>query len=230
MGRWNPIAFGLLCLVSGCADPAPPRPAPERGVKTVSAASVKPKASAPQPLVAPAANAEHDHGVLMAVLLDLLGDAGKDSPLEMFGGPPPKIAFSNAAVESAPSLEDVLRHVDEVDLGDAGHLSNEQLARAKEAAAMLGERCRARRPFAPIVSRDGRIRVRNQDSPIRSDDPFDHVRPVEAWPPGYTADGRLAVVRLVMPWSGWHVAMGTFVLEDLGGRWTVRLRRYTYYP
>jgi hypothetical protein len=49
-----------------------------------------------------------------------------------------------------------------------------------------------------------------------------------AFPPGYSKDGRLALVLISFPWSI-HTASGTYVLAFGKGRWQVRLRDFAHF-
>jgi hypothetical protein len=53
-------------------------------------------------------------------------------------------------------------------------------------------------------------------------------RPINLWAPGYSHDGRIAVVSVHIPMAD-HGADGTFVLTVVDGNWAVRLRQFRYY-
>ncbi len=52
-------------------------------------------------------------------------------------------------------------------------------------------------------------------------------RPIFTWLPGYSRDGRLALVRFVVP--GKHHPISTYLLEREGDAWTVLLRDFVSY-
>jgi hypothetical protein len=53
-------------------------------------------------------------------------------------------------------------------------------------------------------------------------------RPIQAWPPGYSRDKSLCIVRLVIPWS-MHHADATYLLVQRKARWVVLVRQFVYY-
>ena len=53
-------------------------------------------------------------------------------------------------------------------------------------------------------------------------------RPVLAYAPGFTADGRFAAVSLILPWSIHH-ADATYLLARDGDGWRIVLRQFVYF-
>ena len=78
------------------------------------------------------------------------------------------------------------------------------------------------RPFDPKDSRVVFVSDEEPDIAMRS-------RRVSFWPPGYSKDTKLAVVRVVFPWSIHH-GEGTYLLCERNGKWVTLLRQFVYYP
>ena len=55
------------------------------------------------------------------------------------------------------------------------------------------------------------------------DNPLELDRPIQAWPPGYSNDKRVALVRLSIPWSI-HSAVATYLLSKTSSGW-IAVRR-----
>ena len=53
---------------------------------------------------------------------------------------------------------------------------------------------------------------------------------IQAWPPGFSANRQIAIVRVNLPWGGWHHAVSTHILENEGSDWSVVLRQFVFYP
>lgn len=163
--------------------------------------------------------ARRDADVLEIVLLDLLTDP--ESPVE--GRKLLKqIRFSPAPPERAPQLETVLRRYN---AKAWERLSGGQVEAVKEGADDLARRAKARESLAAFHPKDARI-VRSTREPDRN-----ALRPqvFRAYPPGYTANGQLAVVHLVFPWSI-HSGDTTYVLTKRADGWSIVLKQFVLYP
>lgn len=106
-------------------------------------------------------------------------------------------------------------------------LTQDQLARAQSAAEDLVGRFEAGDDFEALPPAEiGLV----YESEAASTQPrglrFD--RPICTWTPGYSADGRLALVRMSIPWSI-HSGDATYLLEKQGDEWTILLRDFVWY-
>lgn len=176
-----------------------------------------------------------DSAVLEAVLLALLSDP--KSPLEPPLGPrtavPKKIFFSSEAGNGQVRTEDLLlRHAAE----ERKTLSTVRMKAALEAAAEVARRAAAKERFQNLTPRDPRIVLYSKTDHERDSKETDVVKRIQqpqvfrAYPPGYTSEGRLAVVHLTFPWSGGrHSGNATFVLTRKGNVWSVVMRQYLLY-
>jgi hypothetical protein len=198
---------GVLCGAAlGCAQPT----------KREAAAPLS--APATQPI---AAQPNVDQQVIEAALSDLLALA--DSPVAVRKGPPAELRFAASASTYPVKAKQVLtRHQKE--RWDA--LSTEQLNAATEAANDLVRRHEAKETFVPFTPSDARVKVETQPRPTTIGSIRE--RPIHAWSPGYTRDGRYAIVFLSIPWSIHH-ADGTYLLERDGDGWKILLRQFVYY-
>ena len=166
-----------------------------------------------------------DHEVLDLVLGDLLSKASEESLVSAHGGPPGRLTISSRSATQPITMENVLyRHERE----PWRNLTEASLPQLREAAASLVSRVESG-GFSGFQSSDLRVSVR---------EPLDHQaespealfdRPIEAWPPGYSSDGVLAVVCLSIPWSI-HSSTATYVLVKSSRRWTIVVRQFVYYP
>lgn len=171
--------------------------------------------------------AELDLEVLEAVLGDLLTYSGEDSPLTTFQGSlPDEILFAAKAAHYPQTVDKVLYQHQE-DLWE--NLTTTQCIAAREAAEFLVRRTQQLDSFGAFKPQDKRIRI-YQDQEAQTEQGsnrwlFD--RPVQAWPPGFSKDKRFAVVQLNIP-QGRHGAVGTYLLSEDNGKWTVCLRQFVY--
>jgi hypothetical protein len=158
--------------------------------------------------------AQPDGEVLGAVLGDLLTYQGEDSPLvPADGSKPTSISFTTQAVTLKQTVDEVLyQHEEE----PWAKLSPVLLRGAGEAAQHLVARIGSVHRFDGFAPGDERIRLEGE-------------RPIEAWPPGFSKNERVALVRLIIPWSV-HQVYATYLLSREEGAWTVRFREFVYYP
>jgi hypothetical protein len=66
-------------------------------------------------------------------------------------------------------------------------------------------------------------------------DPLDALRAqrdlqgaITAWAPGYSSDGKIAVVVINFPWSP-RAGNATYVMERAGDGWKILSRKFLYY-
>ena len=200
--RWTCMICSIvLMLAAGCAH-APP-----------GAATTQPAAIAQ----------DRDHVVIEAVLADLL--AAKESPVAVRGQAPTEIRFAEKAATYPVTAQGILlRH----DKEKWAALSPTELDAATEAANEIVRRHASSDGFKPFVPRDARVNVQAEPT-TQSARSSVLERPVQAWPPGFTADGRYAIVFLSIPWS-MHHANATYLLQRGGGDgWRIVLRQFVYY-
>ncbi|MGB7160541.1 MAG: hypothetical protein WBD40_20920 [Tepidisphaeraceae bacterium] len=197
-------SFGLM---GGCGDQHRAAPA-ERMPNTMTAAARQPA----RPV---------DHAVLDFVLGDLL--TLNDSPLKVRNGPPAEIRFAPEPARYPVTPKRVLMRRDEK-LWAA--LSQTDVDGAAEATAALILRHERKETFGPFQPATPRVKLETQPPPTTIGSIYE--RPVRAWPPGYSDDGRYAVVFLSIPWS-MHHADGTYLLRREADGWRVALRQFVYY-
>jgi hypothetical protein len=239
------LAFvsGVVITIAGCAkhnvggsasSSAPVRqdtptsqtmPVSEFAKETKAAPTVgAPESSQPAPSGSVIASIDaSDRDVLDAVLSDLLTQG--DTPIGVQKAPPKSILLSADPATYPQTAKAVLMRHDKK-LWDA--LSPEQIAAATEAADQLVERHKRGDALPAEPSRDDRVKL--QPGPPPKFNPLDMKteRPVVAYPPGYTKNGEVAVVSLILPWS-MHHADATYILARDGERWKIILRQFVYY-
>jgi hypothetical protein len=160
-----------------------------------------------------------DNTVMMAVLDNMLRE--QDSKGTVFF--PPYGSTRPLLVDSVPSchaltIDGVLERADEKRWTV---LTSTEVRATREAAEDLATR-------APVCGGefamvDRRIALRNG---ARENTGLFNGS-ATAFPPGYSRDGRLALVLISFPWSI-HIASGTYVLVFVKGGWQVRLRDYAH--
>jgi hypothetical protein len=167
--------------------------------------------------------APRDQDVLDVVLGDLLSFAAGHSPVSERGRPPKSLAFSSRSANWPISVESVLyRHEPE----PWQRLPATALPQLQVAAEDLVERT-ARGGFSSFKSTNHRVTVRAPaDKETTGEALYDRF--IQAWPPGYSPDGSLAVVCLTLPWSI-HSATATYVLTKSATGWAVVVRQFVYY-
>lgn len=200
------IGFALILLLAvSCDRSGSHQPVPAR-----TEASPSPTISA------------SDQAVLDAALADLATYDGKDSPVVCRDAP---LNVAPDSIDWSVTVDDVLyRH--DPKLWRTFPQSDE--AAFAHAAADLVSRTTSLAGFAGFRSENPEIRVAEVKSPPQPQRVFPAARPIRVWPPGYSADGRLAVVRMSIPWSIHH-AEATYVLANREGNWLVQVRQFVYY-
>jgi hypothetical protein len=170
-----------------------------------------------------------DGAVLEAVLKGLLTD--QDSPLEQRDTARTKILFSTEALDGAPLLEmDLMKH----DVKQWKKLSATQLAQVETAAKEIVRRAAAKERFQGLRLKNPRVvlHTRADDEKLEGEkDPLKRLRRPQifrAYPPGYSADGSLAVAHLGFTY-GLHGGVATYVLAQRKRDWEVLMRQFIYY-
>lgn len=183
------------------------------------------------PATMPKGKERPDGAVLQVVLETLLTDP--QSPLEPRRAERKQIFVSADPLLREASLETVLlRH----DAKQWAKLSPEQVELTQLAAKDLARRAVAREHFQNFEPKDPRIILYTKADEEKAAQEKDARRRVgrpqvfHAYPPGYSANGNLAVVHLEFPWSGgFHSGNATFVLAAQPKEWTLLMRQFTLY-
>lgn len=196
--------------------------------------------------------AHPDATVIEVALVDLLTYAGDDSPVTVLARPIPPPTPAPAGSRAVPDLEKVRRArprlppahlwfaadaatrpqtMNEVLYQDDkkrwASLSPGEMGATREAAMDLIRRLSARDRFRRFTPKDRRIRVVAGALPKNTRQPNDPDRPIQAWTPGYSRNGDLALVRLIVPWNN-NQAETTYLLGRRPGAWVVLLRQFAY--
>ena len=161
-----------------------------------------------------------DFSALNFVLQDLLTYSGDDSPVLIKDSPPNELIFAPNAATWPQTVDAVLYRQEEKPWA---RLTAAQQILVQEAASNLVMRANSTNSFASFKPVDSRIRLFTDET---TPDVFG--RPIRAWPPGYSDDNSIAVVRLSIPWSIHH-ADGTYILARSDTGWTILLRQFVYY-
>jgi hypothetical protein len=166
-------------------------------------------------------NAGRDTAVLNAVLVDLL--TWPDSPLRPRDATKKQINFSLRSPDFQPKASDILsRH----DQREWDKLSPAQLGLAREAAADLVRRVERKDKLQGLKLKDKRIVVAHDSEAVaKRERKRRRVRPqvFRAFAPGYSRDGKIAIVRLNFPWSI-HSGYATYVLAWKESEFLVLMR------
>jgi hypothetical protein len=172
-------------------------------------------------------DAGRDRAVLEVVLKDRF--TWPDSPIEPRRETRKQILFSPDAPAYRPGLDEIL---DRTDVKEWNKISPVQLGLAREAARDLVHRLGEKEPFKGFLPSDRRILISDEIGAPPTYDPLHPFQPqvFRAYAPGYSRDGRLAIVRLALPWSGGvRSGNGTYVLTMNEGDWVVLIRAPAYY-
>jgi hypothetical protein len=215
------ISFSLMVALIGCMGDKP------IANSEPSANSANGIARAPQEKQADLkhqtedANQKLDLTVLQVVLHDLLSTNAGNSPLNARGLPPKEIRFHSHPVENLIQAKDVLeRRHNQL----WSTLTEYQWARYSNAAKRLVERIESSSLFKDLDEHDSRIHLFDKDHV----NDLDLLHLVRAYRPGYSNDGRFAVVKLHLPFA-MHLCVGTYLLEKSDDKWEVSLRNFDYY-
>lgn len=163
-----------------------------------------------------------DEQVIEAALVDLVSSSDGDSEILRIEQGKGRLAFSNQCMDWAGSL----REAQSKPMGSA------DASAAKEAAANAAARVKNHQLFAPFHPKDPRISLWEEDpASTQPLDPFAHFqkrRPIQAAPPGYADQRRLAIVNFGFAWSI-HGGEATYLLRFDGQGWHVISRNFVYY-
>ena len=192
------------------------------GTSAMSAAA-EPKAATQEAIAGDAA-------VLQVVFDDMLSKDNSESPAEWTRDQSKPVYVSKNAPERRMDARQVLSLSDKKKLKT---LTNAQLGAAAEAADDLVARASKGDRLPELRSTSGRVKIYEDagaaTQPTRENF-FQGERASRVFLPGYSKDGRYAVVRLGFPWSGrMHSGEATYLLERTDGGWKVLLRDFIYY-
>lgn len=162
---------------------------------------------------------ERDNRVLSSVMTDLVSYRGKDSPVRGPFSPPKPLVFAREPERGEVSVADILYRQEK---GPWESLTADQIRGAAESAFHLARRAKvASGQFAFAAPN---VNVRGTPESREFND-----RLLSAYPPGYSDEQQVAIVRLHIPWSMWHSVVGTYVVISDGESWKVLLRQFVYY-
>jgi hypothetical protein len=168
--------------------------------------------------------------VLQVVFDDMLSKDNTESPMEWNRDQSKPVYVSKTPRDRRTDAKHVLSRNDEKKW-DA--LTKAQLQAATEAANDLVARVDKRDSLPELRSTSGRVKIYEDAGPATRptrEDPFGGERASSVYLPGYSKDGRYAVVNLAFPWSGrMHSGEVTYILERTDGGWKVLLREFHYY-
>jgi hypothetical protein len=200
-----------LVMLCGCGTPATPAAADEPKPTTQEAAA-------------------RDATVLQAVFDDMSSRDNSESPAEWTRDQAKPIYVSKNTPKRRPDARQVLLRNDQKKWKA---LTNAQLRAAAEAANELVARADKGDPLPELKSTSGRLKIYEDAGAATRpapENPFGGERASSVFLPGYSNDGRYALVRLGFPWSGrMHSGEATYLLERTGGGWKVLLRDFIYY-
>jgi hypothetical protein len=163
-------------------------------------------------------NIEGDSAVLEVVLLDLF--SCRNSPL----GSKEEVFFSSEPATRPMGNAAVMFHDR---YNKKWKLPEAELRLAREAAGDLVRRQEKKDNFKDLKLKDERIVVCDKKRADAENKSVCHQL-FSAYPPGYSTDGQLAVVRMAFPWSI-HQGDLTYILAKKAGKWTILSRDINIY-
>jgi hypothetical protein len=164
--------------------------------------------------------------VLDFALADLATYSGDDSPVVVRGAVAVPLETAPDSADWPVTVDDVLYRHDAKYWKAFPPADDAALA---QAAANLVSRTTSRAGFFGFRSRDSRVKVVEPNATPKPRYQFLETRPIRVWPPGFSGDQRLAIVRMSIPWSIHH-ANATYVLAKRQGNWVLQVRQFVYYP
>ena len=171
-----------------------------------------------------------DAAVLQVVFDDMLSKDNSESPTEWTRDQSKPVYVSRNPPERPMEASRVLSLSDEKKLKT---LKNAERDAATEAANDLVARAGKGEPLPELESTSGRVKI-YEDAGAATQPTRENFlageRASSVFLPGYSKDGRYAVVRLGFPWSGrMHSGEATYILARTDGGWKVLLRDFIYY-
>jgi hypothetical protein len=171
-----------------------------------------------------------DADVIETALVDLAMSSNKESETFRREQGKGRLLFSGKSRELVGTLRQELQSAESEAWKSLG--STDRNA-AKRAAAEIIDRVESKQYCAAFHPKDPHILLWEDDpastQPAKPfEERYEKPRPIHAAPPGYSDQGRLAVVVFSFPWS-MHSGDVTYVLRFDGKKWQVISRHFTYY-
>ena len=173
--------------------------------------------------------ARTDAAVLEAVLRNLLDDP--DSPLESSPTEPRRILVAPKDLRDVPDAEETLKQYEPERWR---HLTHAQLKLARQAAEGLARRVRTGDGITGYQPKDRRTVLYTKEQEDRDRKGITGLRRLlhrpqvfRVSPPGYSRDGKMAVIHIWFPWSI-HAGFGTYVLSKSSKGWVILVRQLVY--
>jgi|HubBroStandDraft_6_1064221.scaffolds.fasta_scaffold867107_1 hypothetical protein len=172
-----------------------------------------------------AEKASRDAAVLEVLLLDVL--TMPESPVEPSGAATKRLLFSTDPSVSKIGTSEILEFDDREAFA---RLSKTQLARVREAAEQLVERVNRNDGVKTFTPKDARLHLytRQEEELQRKSTVGFGPQVFRCVGPGYSHDGRVAIVCLSFGWSI-HSGRGTYILTKTGSDWTVLLKDFQFF-
>jgi hypothetical protein len=211
MQMYTPTIATLLCgvlMLSGC------------DAHTTPAAAEYPPATQP--------SQADDAAALQVVFDDMLSTDNGNSPSEWRRDQSEPVYFSKHAPERRLDASEVLSLSEDKKLKA---LTAGQRTAAADAADDLIARVDKKDTLPQLRSTSGRVKIYEDagaTTQAARENPFECNRVSSVFLPGFSKDGRYAVVRLGFPWSI-HSGEATYILERTNAGWKVLLRDFIYY-
>ena len=183
-------------------------------------ASDRPESATPK-----LAEGSDDEAVLEVALADLATYAGEDSPVAFQGVVSTPLLVASEPADGPIPQDNVLEKLKEKAWKS---LPRSEEARLVEAVGSLATRATRHADVNAFESKNPRVKMVKPGSEQKPKYWFLVPRPIRIWPPGYSVDGRIAMVRMSIPWS-MHHADGTFLLTSRQGTWHVLVRQFVFY-
>jgi hypothetical protein len=165
-----------------------------------------------------------DQRVLVVALKALTTYAGDDSPVAFRGKVSTPVAVSSNMHDARVTVEQIL---DRQQSTMWSPLTQAQERGRAQAANDLASRAARRTHVIEFRSESSSLSVVRPSGGTTLEGSEDR-RMIRMWPPGYSADGGMSIVRMSIPWS-MHECIGTFVLERQQGDWVVVAQEFIYH-
>jgi hypothetical protein len=170
-----------------------------------------------------------DSVVLRTVFDDMLSKDDSESPPEWHGDQSKPVYVSKNAPRQVPTVREILSHNDKKKWKA---LTDAQLQAASEGACDLVARAGKGESLPELGSTSGRVKIWEDagaaTQPSATQPTRFWERASDVYLPGYSKDGRYAVVNLEFPWSI-HSGVVTYILERTDDGWKVVLRDFIYF-
>jgi hypothetical protein len=163
-----------------------------------------------------------DEEVIEAALVDLVAGTDEDAETLLHEQGRGRLLFSRVSRNDVRNLNEELASAASRKWSS---LESSDRDATKEAASMIINRVENKQYVAAFQFKDSRISLRASTQPAGR---FERPRPIDAAPPGYADQNRLAVVVFGFAWS-MHSGSATYVLRFDGRKWNVISRCFEYH-